>query len=949
MLTSAPAPAAVSIPPDVTRWVTWLRFGVIVGLFTLLMASRAFAHLPIPVMPIVAIASGAALYNTLLALVVWRVREQPAPRGDRMRARVIAIGHVCDTVAMAFVVLFTGALASPLLYFFIATGIVSSAILPLAPSSVLTGLNALVALIVVTLPPLAGAPLPAAVWAQPGYAAVVATSLIGLMAFAAYAVGTPAQRARAAVRFQESLAQVAWDLQRAPGLDQALDAVCKHAHRWFGADRTTVALLEGEELVVKAVEGVGGTDLLGRKIPVSQAHALDIEVLRRRAGFYVNDLPRSGYATHPAIAASGDRAILLVPLRGSLGEMGVLSLADCRRSGRFSDVTLQQASIFAAQAGVAVENARLLERVREEADGVTALLAAAERLTKSADLPTLLTDLNRIACETIRCDRSTTFLWDIERQLFHFGSTFGTNPGPMADAMRHVEFKRGGNPVIDRLLAGEPLTLSAAEATAQLPIHLQDNLRLGASALVPLSTDHGLQGVMTVSYFDPRLKFSTNQLWLLRGIAGHAALAIERARLVAQERAATGTAEAVVALGRELSATLDRQQVLSRIPEMAATAAGCDFALLSLWDSDTARVHILGTYGFSPELVQQLSDLSLNTAPSPFTDATVRDGYFEVESPQSLLELAPDLMKHFQASSLLCFLFGPVEQRLGALTVGYRQRTGPFSAAQKRLVNGVAQQATVVLENTRLVDHLRQANRVKSDFLSTVSHELRTPLNAIIGYTDLLREEALGPLQPEQLEVMNVVARKGVELLELINMTLDVTRLETGQTRLDATEFVLGDLLGEIHEELNNEAPALVEFSCTTAPGLPLLTTDRAKLKTVVKNLTHNALKFTRRGQVEVHAEPGATSSEVRVVVRDTGIGIAARDVGAIFEMFRQLEPVNTRQFGGVGLGLYIVQRLLELLHGEIRVESEPDKGSVFTVTVPVRLVAATPSQCSGR
>lgn len=943
MLASVPAPSGVSVPPEATRWVTWLRFGVIAGLFTLLMASRLFAHLPFPVMPIVCIAGGAAMYNTLLALVVWRLQEHPTPLGDRMRARVVSIGHVCDTLAIAFAVAFTGALASPLLYFFVATSIVSSAILPLTPSWALTGLNALVALIVVVLPPPAGAPLPAAVWSQPGYAAVAVTSLIGLMAFAAYAVSTPAQRARRAVRFQESLAQIGWALQRAAGLEQALDAVCKHAHEWFGADRTIVSLLAGEELVVKAGAGVGAADLLGRTLPVSDAHALEVEVLRRRSGFYVNDLPRSAYATYPAIVASGDRAVLLVPLLGSLGELGVLSLVDCRRSGRFSDTTLQQAAIFAAQAGVAVENAQLLDRVREEAEGVSALLGASARLTKSADLPTLLTDLNRIACETTRCDRSTTFLWDVQRQLFHFGSTFGNSSGPMADAMRYVEFKRGGNPLIDRLLAGEAVTLDAAQALAQLPITLQENIRLGASALVPLSTEHGMQGVMTVSYFDPQKNFSANQLWLLRGIAGHAALAIERARLIAQEREATATAEAVVALGRELSATLDRQRVLSRIPEMAATAAGCDFALLSLWDRDTARIQILGTSGFSPESVQQLLNLPLNPAPSGFTDATLRDGYFEVESPQSLPGLAPDLMQHFQASSLLCFIFGPVEQRLGALTVGYRQRTGPFSAAQKRLVNGIAQQATVVLENTRLVDHLRQANRVKSDFLSTVSHELRTPLNAIIGYTDLLREQALGPLQPEQLDVMNVVAKKGVELLELINMTLDVTRLEAGQTRLDLSEFVLDDLLAEIRQDLAEEKPALVEFSCTTAPGLPRLITDRAKLKTVIKNLTHNALKFTRRGQVEVRAEPAATDSEVRIVVRDTGIGIAARDVGAIFEMFRQLEPVNTRQFGGVGLGLYIVQRLLELVHGEVRVESEPEKGSVFTVTVPVRLVPSAP------
>lgn len=305
-------------------------------------------------------------------------------------------------------------------------------------------------------------------------------------------------------------------------------------------------------------------------------------------------------------------------------------------------------------------------------------------------------------------------------------------------------------------------------------------MRVGATAVIPLIAEDAVQGVMTVSYADRRRAFTTEHLWMLRGIAHYAALAIERARLIAQEREAAKTAEALV-----------------------------------------------------------------------------RD--------------------------------------------------------------------------------LRQANRLKSDFLSTVSHELRTPLNAIMGYTDLLRERAMGPLEPEQAHALDVIGKKSIQLLELINTTLDVTRLESGQMDIDVSEFALPELLAEVHENLADEVPPRVELRWHGAPQLPAMSTDRMKLKTVLKNLVHNALKFTREGHVELRAEAAATPGHVDLVVADTGIGIADEDVRAIFEMFRQLEPAMTRRFGGVGLGLYIVRRLLDLIGGTIHVESRLGSGSTFTVTVPVR------------
>ncbi|MFI5394499.1 MAG: GAF domain-containing protein [Candidatus Binatia bacterium] len=940
MALSSTAARETAIPAELTAWVTWFRAGAILWTFALVMVGYHLAHRPIHLLPAVGVASVAFLLNALLAEAARRAKQRSGPAGDRVRVRVLYAGGFLDTIALSLVVLFTGGFMSPWLYFFLATSIVSSVILPPGAGRVLTAVNALAAVLVIFISVIGEWPSPPA-WqvlergTLSSFALIVGFSLISLMWLTAYAVSVPVESARAAVRLQQGLAEIALTLQRARGVEEAVTAVCAHARRWFGVDRALIMLLEGEELVVTAAEGPGSSRLLGRRTPVSHPASLDVEVLRRRDGLYVNNIPRSAYAHYLLVEELGDRAILLVPLIGTFGVFGVLSLANRRRSGRFTATMLQRAGILAAQTGVAVENARLLDRVREEADSVTALLAALERLTKSHELSALLTEVNRIGTEMAGCNRSATFLWDPQREVFYFGSMFGAPPESI-EAMRRLEFARNTTPIVERILAGETCVVTPATALTLLPSEFQLE-SFGASAIVPLLTEDTVQGAMTLSYVDPERQFTSEQLWMLRGIARYAALAVERARLMAQEREAAATAEALVTLGRDLSARLDRRQALDRIPEMAATAAGVDFAALAFWDRDAQKVRILGAHGFLPGETEQVLQLSLDTQRSALADAALSDGHFEIQQQQPLLLTSPELMKTFRVSSLFCSIFGPVDRRMAILAVGYRNRTGPFSTAQKRLIDGIAQQAAVVLENTRLVEDLRRANRLKSDFLSTMSHELRTPLNAIIGYGDLLREQAMGPLYPEQQEALDVISKKSVQLLELINATLDVTRLESGQVQLDTSEFTLPDLLAEIRQDLADEVPPLVEFRCLAAPLLPLLHTDRLKLKTVIKNLAHNALKFTRRGYVEVRAEPTPNPSFVRLVVSDTGIGIADDDVKAIFEMFRQIEPAMTRRFSGVGLGLYIVQRLLDLVGGTIEVKSQIGVGSTFTAVVPVR------------
>jgi signal transduction histidine kinase len=213
-----------------------------------------------------------------------------------------------------------------------------------------------------------------------------------------------------------------------------------------------------------------------------------------------------------------------------------------------------------------------------------------------------------------------------------------------------------------------------------------------------------------------------------------------------------------------------------------------------------------------------------------------------------------------------------------------------------------------------------------------------------MGYSEMLAEDIYTPGTDAWRETLDRIQRASLELMELITATLDMGRLEAGRDTVVLGPVSLDRLLGEIAREVEPLVPQGVRFGWSNDLGEETVTTDGAKVKTVVKNLVGNALKFTTAGSVEVAACGDGELLTLRV--HDTGIGIAAENLPLIFEMFRQVDGSITRRYGGVGLGLHIVKRLVTLLGGTIDVESAPGRGSTFTVRLPVG--RATPQRATG-
>jgi signal transduction histidine kinase len=246
---------------------------------------------------------------------------------------------------------------------------------------------------------------------------------------------------------------------------------------------------------------------------------------------------------------------------------------------------------------------------------------------------------------------------------------------------------------------------------------------------------------------------------------------------------------------------------------------------------------------------------------------------------------------------------------------------------------GELEKSNVELE--KLNSNLVKANKAKDEFLSVMSHELRTPLNVVMGYTGMMKEGVLGPINAQQSRAMEKVIGRSTDLLTMISQILQATSIEAGKVQIEKREFDLTNLLDSVKSNYDFPLGKDIALYWEQPSERLKIKTDPGKIKHILQNLINNAIKFTQKGSVTVRTTYIAPSKCLRFEVMDTGIGIPTDMLPSIFDIFHQIDSSETRSYGGVGLGLYIVRKYAELLSGTITVESEYGRGSTFTLTIP--------------
>lgn len=400
--------------------------------------------------------------------------------------------------------------------------------------------------------------------------------------------------------------------------------------------------------------------------------------------------------------------------------------------------------------------------------------------------------------------------------------------------------------------------------------------------------------------------------------------------IVAPFRGETGEIERLISLRTDITALKMAEQRLRIASEGFSERAG-QIAGVGGWEIDlatgemTLTRHARHIYGVEDDQAMNL-DSSLASFP-PDAREELRQAIFTAIQKGKGWDLELPLIQHHG-------------RQIWVRSIGELEYSEDGLVAQ-RLVGAMQDVTAKHLANQALKDAstlAQQASQAKTDFLANMSHEIRTPLNAMIGMTHVLAQSIE---EPDQRSWVSKIQTSGMTLLSLINDILDLSKIEAGELSLAQEPFHLRHLMAEVAEVLSSQALSQgLLFDTKVEQDVPdQLIGDGGRIRQILINLVGNAIKFTRRGAVRVNARLLSSQREqVRIVmsVQDTGIGISQEVLSKLFTPFSQADASTTREFGGTGLGLSIVRRLVNLMGGEIEVQSTPGEGSTFEVQLPL-------------
>jgi len=564
---------------------------------------------------------------------------------------------------------------------------------------------------------------------------------------------------------------------------------------------------------------------------------------------------------------------------------GVIDVHNLDREHAFSDSDRQLIATIAGSLGVALENAQLIHETRQRVAELATVNRVGQALVSQLELDALIELVGERVRETFNADIAYVALHDEDSGQIDFVYYYETGerrPEPP------IQFGQG---VTSQILVGrEPILLSRQAEYEGVPtLGTPSRSYLG----VPILAGEKAIGVISVQSTQEEGRFAEPDARLLGTIASNVGVALENARLFA-----------------EIERQREHFESLVEISPVAVVVMDSEERVVG-WNPAAAEL-----FGHSAE-----------EAIGRLVDDLVFDDDTRAEGREVTREALANGRAHRIAK----------RRRKDGSAVDVELMLVPLRVDDERVgFLGVYHDIT---ELQRAREEAEAATQAKSAFLATMSHEIRTPMNAVIGMTGLL----LGTeLTPEQQEFAEVVRSSGDALLHVIDDILDYSKIEAGKLDLERAPF---DLRECVEGTLDIVAPRAsqkeIELACLIDEDVPAgILGDAARLRQVLLNLLSNAVKFTEEGEVVVHVsaeKAGPASQRVRLVVRDTGIGIPQDRMDRLFASFSQVDASTTRRYGGTGLGLAISKRLVELMGGTLSVESEEGEGSRFQIELKAR------------
>jgi signal transduction histidine kinase/FixJ family two-component response regulator/HPt (histidine-containing phosphotransfer) domain-containing protein/prephenate dehydratase len=769
---------------------------------------------------------------------------------------------------------------------------------------------------------------------------------------------------REALEQQTATAEVLQVINSSPGdLAPVFDAMLEKAVRLCAATYGHMRTYDGEHFHLAAVYGDPQLVTLHRQRQAFAPgpHSPITRTVRGERIIHIPDAMASNHYRDDKpfreLADSGVcRAMLLVALRRDENLLGFIAVY--RQEARpFSDKQIALLQNFAAQAVIAMENARLITETREALEQQTATAEVLQVINSApGDLTPVFDAMLEKATRLCEAPFGTLRTWDGER--FHFGAVYG-DPQFSDWVRRRGSFHPdGGQSPLRRIIEGEQV-VQVADASDDADYSTSPGFRemVEASGMrsvitVALRKDEALLGTIHVYRQEVR-PFSDKQIALLENFAAQAVIAMENARLLTETREAleqqTATAEVLQVIN---SSPGDLTPVFDAMLEKAMHLCDAPFGGIFTWDGE--RFPSAAFRGLPPALVEVFRE---PVPPSARTrriingerivhipDITAEEDYRSGNHP------GPRALANLGGARTMIWVALRKEEALLGVFSMYRQEVRPFSEKEIALLENFAAQAVIAMESARLLGELRErtdaaemaraeaeaANEAKSTFLATMSHEIRTPMNGVLGMMEVLERQGLDDAQRPLVATMRDSAQS---LMRIIDDVLDFSKIEAGRLELETTAFSLSGLVASAIDTLRPQAGAKgLAIEAEIEPGSgDALVGDPTRIRQILFNLLSNAVKFTERGEIRVRAGTaplGGGQTRVTLAVKDTGIGLDAAQRGRLFESFSQADSSTTRRYGGTGLGLSIVRRLAQLMGGDVAVDSAPGEGSTFAVTL---------------